>query len=676
MTSPREHSTLTKIFAQAIESADTLIVVTTKDFAIEYANTAFCQLIETEASQLCATNLTNTLTSFTPAIEINTISTDLEKSGKWQGELRWTPANGHVTYYHACVTKIEEDSLYWSFTDVTAQKERDLKHAITENRLNSLLEHMPAYIYTKDKTGRYTYANTMLQKLLAFKSDHIIGKTDFDLFHQNGAEVFTRNDQNVLRTGKAQHSLEETGVDEFGIERSYLSVKCPVRDASGDIVEVLGMSIDISEQQRLAKTLREKQEKLDSILNNMKSRVFVKDQNFEYTYVNEEMCRRHKMDSSTIMGKNDFDLFDFESAIFFRSTDEEVLKTRQKVERVQAVKNLKSKQTRYFHIIKVPLLNAEGEAHSILGISTDVTEQRQLEEALRKNENKLSTILENIKAHVYMKDVNSIYTYVNKDLCQYLNRSKDEILGKTDEELFGPKAARRFRQNDVKVFNYRDNVTCVEKSRHGKTDKRHYFLSVKVPLMNDWGNPEALLGISTDITEQKRLEKELREMASTDVLTGVFNRRHFIDLCEREIIRAERYNTDLSLVMLDIDHFKTINDTFGHAIGDDAIRATTEICRQNLRLTDSIARIGGEEFAILLPQTNLEGAALIAERIRVDIENFVLPTGEEDVSHQFTSSFGITALHHDDAQFDDLLKRADIALYESKSKGRNRVSLG
>jgi diguanylate cyclase (GGDEF)-like protein/PAS domain S-box-containing protein len=322
--------------------------------------------------------------------------------------------------------------------------------------------------------------------------------------------------------------------------------------------------------------------------------------------------------------------------------------------------------------VKVPLMNADGVPHALLGISTDITEQKRLEKELRRSEKKLTTILDNIKAHVYIKDINFVYTYVNADMCDYLDREKDDVIGKTDEDIFGKEYSDHFRRIDRQVFDFVENITCIEESQDRRTGETRHFWTVKVPLINDLGNPYAILGISSDVSEQKRLEDELRRMASTDVLTGINNRRYFLEMCEREIHRAQRYDHDLSLIMLDIDHFKQINDTYGHSIGDEAIRDMTRICQDNMRTTDIIGRLGGEEFALLLPETDTIGAWQIAQRIRTHAESHTFNTGGTEVG-RFTVSLGITGIDKDDETPDDLLKRADIALYDAKKSGRNRV---
>lgn len=180
-----------------------------------------------------------------------------------------------------------------------------------------------------------------------------------------------------------------------------------------------------------------------------------------------------------------------------------------------------------------------------------------------------------------------------------------------------------------------------------------------------------VIGIN-DITERKRLEEELKRRATTDSLSGLANRAHFMERGEQELQRTRRYGHDLSLMMLDIDFFKQINDSFGHPAGDQVIRSIAEIALACLRDTDLIARMGGEEFAILLPETDLTATLEAAERLRLAIEEHMVTTPE---GHRirFTTSIGVAQYTEHDSGISDLLKRADKALYNAKHQGRNRV---
>jgi diguanylate cyclase (GGDEF)-like protein len=177
--------------------------------------------------------------------------------------------------------------------------------------------------------------------------------------------------------------------------------------------------------------------------------------------------------------------------------------------------------------------------------------------------------------------------------------------------------------------------------------------------------------VLNDVTEHKALAERLDCLARTDSLTGVNNRRHFLELAEREYARALRYARALSVLVIDIDHFKLVNDTYGHAAGDELLTALAHAMSETLRSVDTLGRIGGEEFAIVLPETVGDQAVLAAERIRVSVARSVVSTGVGPVCA--TVSIGVAALEDSDRSLDDLLGRADGALYRAKALGRNRV---
>lgn len=187
-----------------------------------------------------------------------------------------------------------------------------------------------------------------------------------------------------------------------------------------------------------------------------------------------------------------------------------------------------------------------------------------------------------------------------------------------------------------------------------------------------------------DVSERKRVESELRRMATTDPLTGLNNRRRFLELAEVEMARLRRYGRPVLVLMLDIDRFKAINDSHGHATGDRALVRLAEVCRSELRDTDHIGRLGGEEFAIILPETPLASACEVAERLRhrlalADVPLNDLPLDPADLGQgciRMTVSIGVAMSGEDDACIERALGRADRALYEAKAAGRNRVVIG
>ncbi|WP_156921456.1 sensor domain-containing diguanylate cyclase [Desulfovibrio inopinatus] len=181
-----------------------------------------------------------------------------------------------------------------------------------------------------------------------------------------------------------------------------------------------------------------------------------------------------------------------------------------------------------------------------------------------------------------------------------------------------------------------------------------------------------------ELGERRRAEQALREseeklriLATIDDLTGLLNRRQFIELAARALKQSRRYGHALSLMIIDVDHFKEINDTYGHQTGDDALSGLARVFQETFRQVDVIGRIGGEEFACALPETNLNGAICVAERLRASIVDLPLLTVKGSLS--VTISIGVAELDDADENFEALYSRSDRALYKAKNNGRNRV---
>jgi diguanylate cyclase (GGDEF)-like protein len=201
-----------------------------------------------------------------------------------------------------------------------------------------------------------------------------------------------------------------------------------------------------------------------------------------------------------------------------------------------------------------------------------------------------------------------------------------------------------------------------------KVDERTRQLQDKSDLLNQ-ANKE----MAKEIEQRKLLEEELRKLATTDYLTGLFIRRQLFELGEKEISRAKRNGAPLSLMILDIDHFKSVNDTYGHAIGDEVLKCFAMTFQESLRSVDIICRFGGEEFVAILPETDTDLALDVAERLRQNVEASILSVAGAGL--RYTISIGLTGLRVSDTLVNQLINRADEALYLAKNSGRNRVIL-
>ncbi len=193
------------------------------------------------------------------------------------------------------------------------------------------------------------------------------------------------------------------------------------------------------------------------------------------------------------------------------------------------------------------------------------------------------------------------------------------------------------------------------------------------PVMNKKNRLIGKTIVLSDITEQVLLLDKLKTLAMLDGLTKILNRRHFLDLCIRELCLAKKNGRSVSVIMMDLDHFKQINDTYGHEAGDITLKTATEVCRKSLRAFDLFGRYGGDEFVVFLPETSFATAYQMAERLRKNIEDISIKLDESLIT--VTASFGIASVEKvGNVKLDELLKKADEALYRAKEAGRNCVA--
>ncbi|RMH04631.1 MAG: GGDEF domain-containing protein, partial [Aquificota bacterium] len=305
----------------------------------------------------------------------------------------------------------------------------------------------------------------------------------------------------------------------------------------------------------------------------------------------------------------------------------------------------------------VPVLDDEGEIIGYYGYVMDITEKHEKEELfyLLAENNPNGVVL-----YDYQEDR---VLYVNTPLLELLGYEREEILGKgsfsfvceEDKEKV-LSAIRKRKEGSKEPLSYTVSLCA-------KGGRVRYFKLISIPLL--YKGKEVSLITLVDITEEEKLKRKLEYTASHDYLTRALNRGGFFPTFEHLIAQAERYDVSLSLLMLDIDNFKMLNDTYGHMVGDEVLKRVAKVIRKNIRKSDLFARYGGEEFVIALPMT--AEPFYVAEKIRKSIE-------EEPMLKEYglTVSIGATVYRKGDTP-DSMIARADQALYKAKSGGKNRV---
>jgi diguanylate cyclase (GGDEF)-like protein/PAS domain S-box-containing protein len=271
---------------------------------------------------------------------------------------------------------------------------------------------------------------------------------------------------------------------------------------------------------------------------------------------------------------------------------------------------------------------------------------------------------------VFVKDLDRRYIACNKAFEEYTGFPADRLVGRSVGDIAPGENARKHEAADNELLAH-GGIQALEALVCHADGTQHEAIVHKALLRDAFGTPEGIVGAIVDIAERKALERELEVLAATDYLTGANNLRTFHELARHALARAARTGSELSLLVIDIDHFKDINDTLGHATGDEALRQMVAAIRTSLRGQDIFARAGGDEFRILLPDTTPTGAWQLAERIRAAARRIEVrgPQG----SRTLTISCGVARCHAGEANLDAATQRADEGLYEAKAAGRDCV---
>jgi len=283
------------------------------------------------------------------------------------------------------------------------------------------------------------------------------------------------------------------------------------------------------------------------------------------------------------------------------------------------------------------------------------------------------SIINHANVVIGAKDLDGRYIFVNKEYSRLFEVDQHEFIGQTDFDLFPHEFAASFRENDKNVIAKNHSITLEEKVM--VSGGIRYYLSVKFPVHDEEGILFATGLVATDITERKKAEDKtyahFYKVAHTDDLTQIHNRAYFNHQFDNLLTLAKRENKKLALLLIDLDDFKPVNDSYGHLVGDELLKKAAQIFKKSCRETDIVARLGGDEFAIILVSPdNKKTIDLLAKKI-IDKINKPILISKHNI--KISSSIGIAIFPEDDKDKDKLINKADLALYEAKKSGRNTL---
>jgi diguanylate cyclase (GGDEF)-like protein/PAS domain S-box-containing protein len=313
----------------------------------------------------------------------------------------------------------------------------------------------------------------------------------------------------------------------------------------------------------------------------------------------------------------------------------------------------------------------QGHVKGFYVLVTDITEVKRMQMALAESEAKLKAIIEAEPECVKVLALDGKVLQMNRAGLDIVEADTEEqVVGRPFGDLLAPEYRAAFDEFNAGVG--RGDTASLEFEIVGLKGRRRWVDTRAVPMRDAAGNITGVLGVSRDMTARKKAEQELEQLAQTDFLTGVANRRHFLMLAEQELSRTQRYGGPLSVFMIDVDHFKNVNDTHGHQVGDQVLETLGRVCRQAMRDIDIVGRLGGEEFGVVLPQTDHGAALEAAERLRRAVLDAKVAL-EHGLPLSITISIGVATLGDPTTNIDTLLSQADQALYAAKDSGRNRT---
>lgn len=305
---------------------------------------------------------------------------------------------------------------------------------------------------------------------------------------------------------------------------------------------------------------------------------------------------------------------------------------------------------------------------ALLIVALDMTRRHLIQAQMRDNEQNLRRLFESMQDVYYRTDAQGVVQMVGPGVRRVLGYEPQEIIGRPAEDYYPNAADRDAFKQAIREYGEVSDFP----GQMVRNDGRVIDISISShALFDEDGNFAGVEGIYRDVTERTMLERELRLLATTDPLTGIANRRAFLERASERLKHCRRYGSTLVLLILDLDHFKSVNDRFGHVAGDRVLVRFVEASRAELRETDLLGRLGGEEFCVILEEAAANHAMQVIERIQQRMrQTFFEDDGER---YTVTVSAGATTNQPDDRLIERLLERADKALYQAKRAGRDRA---
>ncbi len=541
----------------------------------------------------------------------------------------------------------------------------------------AILNNIPDIAWLKNDESRFIAVNEAFGEACGVEPSALVGRTDLDIWPRQLAESYRADDREVMATAKRK-CLEERVVDGTGKERWVETIKTPIYNDEGEIIGTTGIARDITARKQTETALRESKERFRQIAENIREVFYIHDlEQSRMLYISPGY--------EIIWGRSQASLYadplSFIDAVH-PDDQQRVKRSLDRQARGEATEEVyriyRPNQTlRWIRDRAFPLHDAAGRIYRVTGIAEDITESKQAEDELYAEKERAQVTLHSIGEAVITTDAQGRVDYLNpvaetltgwtvaEAKGQFLN-SVVEIVAESNRRPV-PDLVSRCLQEGEMVGLTADSVFI---NRFGQ---EYAIESSAGPIRRRDRSVLGVVVVLRDVTDQRRLAQRLVYDATHDALTGLVNRREFERRLEQALASAKQYQTHHALCYLDLDQFKLVNDTVGHAAGDELLKQIRGLMKHQFRDRDTVARLGGDEFGLLLNHCPLDQAAVIAQTLVSNIRDYRFVW--KGRIFQIGASIGITPVTATAEDTDQLLSQADVACYAAKERGRNQVRI-
>ncbi|EPC00651.1 hypothetical protein L861_12725 [Litchfieldella anticariensis FP35 = DSM 16096] len=545
-------------------------------------------------------------------------------------------------------------------------RERDLREAL--ELVEGIINAIPDVLFEVDRDGTYLNVWTKNPDMLAAPKEELLGRTVHEVLPPEQAvdalKAIAEADEKGVTYGNI-FSIPLPDGECLWFEHSL--AKKPGSTPSADTFLVL--SRDITERKQVEHALDETRTRLLSVVQAIPDMVWLKDVEGIFLFCNQAFAQAVGKREAEVVGGTDYDLFEPEEAACCRESDRAAMEAGRLCLDEEWITHHLTGQPVLLETRKVPVFNAHGRMTGVLGVGCDITERKRMQSALAAREREFRTLVEHSPDMVARYDRDLRRLYVNPAFAATLvGDDMAALLGKTPSECPGGSYASIYEQNMSEVFETAKGREF-EMTWKDRSGRELCHLVRMTPEFAEDGSVESVLMVGRDITELSDSRQKIHRMAFYDSLTSLPNRALFNDRLQQMIVDASWHGQMAGVMLIDMDQFKAVNDTMGHAVGDELLREAAARLSACVRSYDTVARFGGDEFAILLPEVRHgDDLARIADKILGKFEECFLLDGRE----VFVScSIGIAVYPDDSSDAGDLVKYADAAMYFAKRSGRN-----